>query len=79
MDYVRQTIDSRLLDKLQLPRNLRNRKVEIIIMPAKEDNINGKQPVEELIGVLHEYADPELIHMEKEAWAKAAENKYAGR
>ncbi|MCL2512353.1 MAG: hypothetical protein FWF08_00505 [Oscillospiraceae bacterium] len=36
MEYVRQIVDSELLDKLQLPRHLRNRKVEVIVLPTEE-------------------------------------------
>jgi hypothetical protein len=77
MECVRQIVDSELLDKLHLPRHLRNRKVEVIVMPADDISTSTKKPIESLIGILHEYANPELIPLEKGAWAKAMEEKYA--
>ena len=79
MECVRQIVDSELLDRLHLPRHLRNRKVEVIVMPADDVGKNKKKPVESLIGILHEYANPELIALEKEAWTRAMEEKYANR
>ncbi|MCL2344137.1 MAG: hypothetical protein FWC62_09660 [Firmicutes bacterium] len=77
MECVRQIIDSELLDRLYLPRHLRNRKVEVIIMPVENDGNSKKKPIENLIGILHEYANPDLIPLEKDAWARAMEEKYA--
>ena len=79
MECVRQIINSELLDKLYLPIHLRNRKVEVIVMPVEEASVGKKKPIESLIGILHKYADPELISTEKGAWAKAMERKYADR
>ena len=79
MECIRHIVDSGLLDKLNLPRHMRNRKVEVIIMPVQELSVAKKKPVDDLIGILHEYARPELISMEKSAWAKAMEGKYADR
>ena len=77
MEVVRQIVDSKLLDNIKLPRHMRNRKVEIIIMPVEEPVKANKKPVESLIGILHEYSNPDLIQLEKSAWAKAMEEKYA--
>jgi len=77
MECVRQIIDSKLLDGLNLPNYMRNRKVEVIIIPADEADIKQKKPVENLMGILHEYADPKLIHSEKDAWIKAMVEKHA--
>ena len=78
MEYVRDIIDSRLLDKINLPQALRNRKVEIIILPAneKEKINNEKKSINSVIGVLGKYKNPELIQFEKKAWEEAAEEKY---
>ena len=37
MEFVRQVINSDLLDKITLPYSLKNRKVEIIILPFAEE------------------------------------------
>lgn len=37
MEAVTHIIDSSLLDKIPLPQNLKNRRVEIIIRPIEED------------------------------------------
>ena len=79
MECVRQIVDSELLDKLQLPCHLRNRKVEVIIFPVEKDGNENKKPVENLIGILHDHANPNLIPLEKEAWTKAMGEKYADR
>ena len=77
MEAIRQVIDSNLLDNLKLPRHMRNRKVEIIVMPVDEVAIEEKKPIENLIGILHEYSNPDFMHLEKGAWARAMEDKHA--
>jgi hypothetical protein len=77
MECVRQIVDSKLLDKIHLPRNMRGRKVEIIIMPVDEISKRKKKPIDNLIGILQHNANPELMHLEKGAWAKAMEAKHA--
>jgi len=61
MECVRQIVDSNLLDKLQLPLHLRNRKVEIIVMPIEDISKMKKKPIENLIGILHHYANPRSL------------------
>jgi hypothetical protein len=78
MECVRQIVDSEVLDKLKLPRHFRNRKVEVIVMPVGEFNQTSKKPIDNLIGILHQYANPDLIHLEEGAWARAMEDKHAG-
>jgi len=77
MEVVRQIIDSKLLDCIKLPRHMRNRKVEIIVMPVEEPLKKEKKPVDGLIGILSGYSNPDLLHLEKGAWAKAMEEKHA--
>ena len=78
MEYIRQIDDNKLLDNLKLPRHLRNRKIKIIIIPVEEVSNEKKKPVDNLIGILHSYSNPELMSLEKGAWAKAMEEKHAG-
>jgi len=47
MEYVRQTINSSDLDKIVIPQALRNRKVQVIILPA-EDSTEPKPTKREL-------------------------------
>jgi len=77
MEVVRQIIDSNLLESIKLPRHMRNRKVEIIVMPLEESQLKEKKPIENLIGILSNYSNPDLLHLEKSAWAKAMEEKHA--
>ena len=77
MEVVRQVVDSSLLSNIKLPRHFRNRKVEIIVMPVEEPLKKKKKPVNDLIGILNEHSNPNLVHSEKGAWAKAMEEKHA--
>ena len=69
MDFVRGIIDNSLLDKINLPLSLKNRKVEIIILPIddkKEAEIKSETiSIESVIGILSEYKNPDLIPLEK--------------
>ena len=89
MEIVRQIIDSSLLDKINLPESLKNRKVEITILPFSEININndfieekkGRHTIESIAGMGHKYAKKdmtidEIMEMESNAWAEAAVEKH---
>ena len=79
MEYLRETIDSSsLVGIFNLPVSLRNRNVEVIILPAEKDNKEGQRR-KSTKGCLSKYANPELIPLEKGAWAQAAEKKHANR
>ena len=52
MEYLRQTLSSTILDDIfNLPQSLRNKKVEVIILPAETD-MPKKQIYEVRLGVL---------------------------
>ena len=77
MDYLRQTVDSNILDKIfDLPSALRGRKVEVIILPVQETQGNTA-PKGSAYGCLRKYANPSLISKESAAWEQAMVNKYA--
>ena len=81
MEFVRQVIDSNALDKIFLPQNLKNRKVEIIILPVDEKEhlqkqVKKEKSIDEFVGMLAKYKNPKLIHLEKSAWAQAMVDKY---
>ena len=73
MEFVRQIIDSGLLDKISLPQSLKNKKIEIIILPFNETNDESvpKISVDKFAGSLGKYKNLELIHLEKSAWSDA--------
>lgn len=78
MEYLRETIDSHSLSGIfNLPASLRNRTVEVIILPV--ENERAKPQRRSARGRLSKYANPALIPLEKEAWARAAEEKHADR
>jgi hypothetical protein len=78
MEYLRETIDSRSLTGIfNLPSSLRNRNVEVIILPTENDRAKPRRKSAK--GRLSKYANTKLIPLEKEAWVKAAEEKYADR
>ena len=74
MEIVRQIIDSSLLDKIKLPESLKNRKVEITILPFSEIDIcqnkfTGKNEetekeknlnIEDLVGIANKYAKRDM-------------------
>jgi hypothetical protein len=79
MEFVRDIIDSRLLDKIDLPIGLRNRQVEIIVLPLDEGKgkkLSGTKAAN-AFGILSKYKNPALIPNEKDAWLEAVEDKYA--
>jgi hypothetical protein len=76
MEYLRETIDSgSLADIFNLPLSLRNRNVEVIILPMDNDHVALRR--KSARGSLHKYANPTLISLEKDAWPSAAGEKHA--
>ena len=63
---------------LNLPANFWGQQVEIIILSTGKSEVlpNRKKS---LRGCLRAYADPDLIPLEKDAWAQAMVEKYADR
>lgn len=79
MDYLRETINSDSLASIfDLPVSLRNRNVDVIILPAKT-NKGTTANTKSAKGCLRKYANPALIPEEDGAWAKAMVDKYADR
>ena len=77
MEAVRQVIDSTQLNGIiPLPKKFKNKKVEIVVSLA--DKRTRKTYLRKsLRGCLSKYANPELLHMEKEVWAESVREKYA--
>jgi len=77
MEYVREIVSSdTLMPLFNLPTSLQNRKVEVIISLADKETSKAPRS-KSLRGCLSKYANPELSHMEKGAWAESVREKYA--
>ena len=77
METVREVVNSSTLTQLfNIPASLKNRRVEVIIKLAADEK--KEVPIRKSAkGCLSRYANPELQHMEKEAWGMAVGEKYA--
>jgi len=66
---------------IDLPDALRNREVEVIVMPKTEKPKNRSlmSERESMMGCLSEYADPALRELEKGVWEQAAVEKYLAK
>ena len=82
MEALRLTLNSsRLASVIDLPLALRDCEVEVIILPSHstsnvEQADNRETNVESIMGILKEYANPELRELEKSAWEQATVEKY---
>ncbi|RAK08440.1 hypothetical protein C8C77_11259 [Halanaerobium saccharolyticum] len=78
MEYIRKIIDSDILEKIiNIPEELKHKKVEIIILPASNANDeDGIKKKKSLLGVFEEDANPYLIEKENKAWRNAVSEKY---
>jgi hypothetical protein len=77
MDYIQETINSdSLLGIFNVPVSLRNKKVEVLVVPA-EGNTTVQPSGNSAFGCLKKYADPSKIAGEKGAWERAVIEKYA--
>jgi len=81
MEYVRQIIDSDKLHEIPLPESFNNKKVEVIIFPIEEEvaEKKPKKTIRDFAGILNEYANPDLVPLEKEAWKMAVMEKHGSR
>jgi len=78
MEFIRQIVNSNQLDKILLPKNFINKKVEVIIFPIDEkiQTITPKKTIHDFVGIFEEYQNPDLVLLEKEAWGKAVMDKH---
>lgn len=77
MNFYREVLNSKNLERIiNLPPELRNTDVEIIVLPVKKAAENQLKS-SSTRGALKKYANPELIQYEKDAWAEAVGEKYA--
>ncbi|WP_027339021.1 hypothetical protein [Halonatronum saccharophilum] len=76
MNFIRKIIDSNSIATIMdLPVELKNKKVEVIVLPV-DDDPKEKKNTKSLKGILNKYSNPDLIKEEEEAWQMAVEEKY---
>ncbi|MBE6082481.1 MAG: hypothetical protein E7205_07325 [Tissierellaceae bacterium] len=77
MNFIRKITNSDVLaDIIDIPKELRNRKVEIIILPYENENNSDIFKKKSLRGALAKYKNEELQKKENEAWISAVAEKY---
>ena len=77
MSFVRKITNSDVLaDIIDLPKELKNKKVEIIILPYENTNNSDILKKKSLRGALAKYKNEELREKENEAWPNATVGKY---
>ncbi len=82
MDFIRTITNSNLLlNFIDLPAKLKNRQVEIIILPVEDEEKPQRLPAKgrKMRGALKKYSNPALVRLEKAAWKKAVEAKHESR
>jgi len=82
MNFIRTITNSSLLGNIiDLPPELRNRQVEILILPVEDEIKPQRLPAKERKskGALKKYKNPALVKLEKTAWKKAVEAKHESR
>ena len=84
MEAIRLTLNSsRLAPIIDLPVTLRDREVEVIVLPTHASHHEKPDPdkahSDSFMGILKQYANPELRKQEKGVWAQAACEKHLER
>ncbi|WP_347488086.1 hypothetical protein ABDB91_12720 [Desulfoscipio sp. XC116] len=79
MNFVRKIVNSNILASIiDIPENLKNRKVEILISPYENEHVEASigQKTKKARGLLERYKNKELQALESGVWARAAVDKY---
>ena len=72
MEFVRKVVNGTdLINVIDIPNSLVNRKVEIIVLPIEETPKKVKKK-KSLAGFLSKYANPNLIEKEENIWLEEA-------
>jgi hypothetical protein len=82
MNFVRKVTNSDALKHIvDLPENLRNQDVELIILPIGDPSpFKTQVPVTPTArGALKQFANADLIQYDKDAWAKGVQEKHEHR
>jgi len=77
MEAVREILDSAILEPIiSLPKSLKNRKVEVVVFPYQETQVNNEIR-HSAFGSLQGYARQDLKEAENNAFALAMASKHA--
>jgi len=79
LNFVRKVANSNILASIiDIPENLRNKKVEILIFPYEnlDSEANIDQKPKKARGLLEKYRNKDLQDVENGAWAKAVVDKH---
>lgn len=82
MNFVRKVTNSNALKHIvDLPESLRNQDVEVIILPIEQPSPNNipTSNTSTARGALKQFANPDLIQFEQDAWVKGAQEKHEHR
>lgn len=85
MNFVRKVTHSDTLKHIvDLPENLRNQDVELIILPLPTSSSHQASPLPSISGAsvkgaLRHYANQSLLEHEKDAWEKGVQEKHEHR
>lgn len=72
MEFARKVVNGTdLKDIIDIPNNLINKKVEVLIFPLEEEK-KKKKIKKSLSGFLSKYAKPDLIEKEENVWLEEA-------
>jgi len=79
LNFVRKVANSNILASIiDIPENLRNKKVEILIFPY--ENLDSEAIIDQkpkrVRGLLEKYKNKDLQNIENGAWAKAVADKH---
>jgi hypothetical protein len=77
MDFVRVVKNSEDLERfIEIPKSLKNRKVEVIVLPFSDKEESSKIEKKNLRGALSKYKNETLRTQESDAWSEAVEDRY---
>ncbi len=77
MDFVRVVKNSDDLENfIDIPKGLKNRKVEVIILPFTDKEDSAKVEKKSLRGILSKYKNEALQAQESDTWSKAVVDNY---
>lgn len=81
MSFYRKVANSDILSEvIDLPESLRNKEVEILVLPyAGNESDEQLKPDKNARGLLEKYKDRELMEQEQSVWERAVEDKYESR
>ena len=72
MEFVRKVVNGTdLINVIDIPNSLINRKVEILVLPIEEKQKKAKKK-KSIAGFLAKYANPSLIEKEENIWLEEA-------